>query len=73
MNRLLLIVLLFVFVWYVWWRVRRRFAELSARYGRRPQQPADHGKENGSVDLGEGPGHRGLSPTQGLSGFLRFA
>ena len=26
MNRLLLIALLFVFVWYLWWRVRRRFA-----------------------------------------------
>jgi hypothetical protein len=34
MNRLLLIALLFVFVWYLWWRVRRRFAMLSARFNR---------------------------------------
>ena len=42
MSRLELIVILFVGVLYLWWRVRRRIEALKAsfRSGRKPAQPA---------------------------------
>jgi hypothetical protein len=32
MNRLALIAVLFVVVWYLWWRVRRRIAAMKASF-----------------------------------------
>ena len=69
MNRLLLIALLFVFVWYLWWRVRRRFAMLAARFNR-PRTAARAARTaapaRSSADAGKGSRHRGLPRTQGL-------
>ena len=53
MNRLLLIALLFVFVWYLWWRVRRRFAGLVSRYGR--QKPRAEQKKTTALTLEKDP------------------
>jgi hypothetical protein len=39
MGRLELIVILFLVVLYVWWRVRRRIEQIKARF-RQPERPA---------------------------------
>ncbi len=39
MSRLELIVILFLIVMYLWWRVRRRIAQIKARFGQ-PQKQA---------------------------------
>ena len=72
MSRLELIVILFVIVMYLWWRVRRRIEQVKASFrGERKQaKPAQHAEraEAGArpAHSGEGPGHRRLSPAEEL-------
>ena len=61
MSRLELIAILFIIVLYLWWRVKRRIAEVKARFRGEPRQAARSGRvkhaenEPGALTLEKDP------------------